>query len=221
MDWWGWLEWPGWAGVAAIAAVLALAAVALALLGVYQRWQRIPPVDFAFEVYGTVGLPEGTFHLCRMYNTGRASARLVTLTFVDGRPFEREGYKFRAVMGPGEFVDFLITAERIERTYARILYRSSENRTLATETWYPLAEAGSLVDVWMADFDRGRTPWRDRIKLQVVRPVGPGYFVSARWKPTRHRSALPIVMQGIAGRALYPTSIVATRVPPDLPVVHF
>ncbi len=109
-----WYSDPFWAWVGVIAQVLSLVAIGIAVAEVFAQRRRVSPSLLDLEFIGSINHSRGAYHLAEFSNRGTGTEIAVTWTF-KAEYYPEDDRRFRSVMGSGNTVQLLITADRIGR----------------------------------------------------------------------------------------------------------
>ncbi|MEA9983664.1 hypothetical protein [Subtercola sp. RTI3] len=175
-----WIAWSGWAFIGNTTQVLSLVAIAFAVIEVLARRRAIEPVAWTFDIVGTAQRERGKFHLATFGNVGSGVAQILNVSFIESRVWEEEDFRFRSVMGSGQTVDLFVSAERIERAWMIILWRSHSDSNVTICTWLPLASKGERRLEWETSVQAAPTRywWMNWRRGLNPGPVGPGHLPS-------------------------------------------
>ena len=143
-----WYSDPLWAFIGNAAQVLSLIGIGVALWELWRQRRQVEPVVWAFDIVGTAKLEHGNYHIADFYNAGTGTGTLLAVTFVDAEFYLTDEHRFLSVMGPGECVTILVTAERLEAAWILITWRSNTDGRLGEYQWLPVANPGSMQEAW-------------------------------------------------------------------------
>ena len=218
-----WLAWPVWTFIATIAQVLSLLAIGFAIIEVLRIRRRVRPVVFQFDIHGYQHNTETgeKFHAAELRNAGSGTAVIVWAAMIGGRLELDDDHRFVGVLGSGQVMKLLVSAEKIAHVWIQITWISHEDSRRYSTTWITATRSGLMADLWLESVERQLSiPWYARL-LRRTMPVGPGAYLrsSFRTKPgdSSRDKKYATLMQAIGPGLTYPMSAVGD--PGDLPFI--
>lgn len=170
--------------ISGIADFLSAMAIVVAVWVWLLRRQPIQPVVWGWNVVGSEELPDGSgdrAHVFEVRNSGTGVAHILQLQVVGALLVNSPLHRARKTLGTGESFTLLVTAEDINETWFRVMWREQSNRARAKTGWAPVVWNTPLSSEWSAAHEARRSwPLLDRLRLWLRPPlVAPASTVSS------------------------------------------
>lgn len=215
------LSWSGWAGVSAIAQIIALITLAAALWRYILQRRQFPAVLLRWDVIGTgTRGGEGPFHAIEFRNIGRAPMIIFLMDVFDARPVLDSEHRARGVLEAGGSFTLLVTAERIEDAWFRVLWQTTGDRRKMHLDWHPLTQAGTRAEQHETEVEdwTGLPLVPRKLRERRGEPVAPGGLPYATvFRGTRSTKRVSRIASVLDEHGVSYSALPSARAVDDLP----